>query len=140
MGYSTEGDEEPTLESQVDTDWIEQMRAVLNETRLGLVQQLLAADSGALSVEELSYRNPDLKDGTIDYHLRELADEGVVTKLKADDPVNDLPNTYWAVTETGVELLKPLGFYSEIAVLAEADTALDRTSRIKQIEGFDGRP
>lgn len=54
--------------------------------------------------------------------------------------MNDLPNTYWAVTETGVELLKPLGFYSEIAVLAEADTALDRTSRIKQIEGFDGRP
>lgn len=46
MIHSTEGDEEPTLESQVDTDRIEQMRAVLNETRLGLVQQLLAADSG----------------------------------------------------------------------------------------------
>jgi hypothetical protein len=63
-----------------------------------------------------------------------------VTRLKADDPVNNLPNTYWAVTKTGVKLLKRLGFYEEIAVLAEADSALDRTMRIQTIENFERRP
>lgn len=140
MAQSTEDDEEPAFDTPSDTDQIRQMRAVLSETRLGLIQQVLASDSGALSVEELAYRNTDLNERTIDYHLRELADEGVVTRLKADDPANDLPNTYWAVTETGVELLKRLGFYEEIAVLAEADSALTRTMRIKTIENFEGRP
>jgi len=140
MVDSTENDEAPSFNSQVDTERIEQMRTVLNETRLGLIQQLLASDPGALSVEELAYRNVDLKERTIDYHLRKLAEKSVVTKLKADDPVNDLPNTYWGVTEAGIELLKRLGFYDEIAVLAEADTALNRTARIKKIEDFDGHP
>jgi hypothetical protein len=44
MVHSTEDHEEPALESQVDTDRIEQMRAVLDEKRLGLLQQLLASD------------------------------------------------------------------------------------------------
>ncbi|MFB6235292.1 MAG: helix-turn-helix domain-containing protein [Halopenitus sp.] len=112
----------------------------MSETRLGLVQQILASESGALSVEELDYRNTDLKKSTIDYHLRELSDRSIVTPLKADDPANDMPNTYWAVTEPGIALLKQLGFYSEIEVLAEADRALSRTSRIEQIETFPGRP
>jgi len=116
------------------------MRAVLTQTRLSLVQQILASESGALSVEELDYRNTDIKKSTIDYHLRELSASDIVTALKADDPANDMPNTYWAVTETGIGLLQQLGFYSEIEVLAEADRALTRTSRIEEIEAFPGRP
>lgn len=130
----------PPTDIGPDEETINQLRAVLDETRLRLLQQILAYDDGALSVEELDYRNTDLKKGTIDYHLRQLADHNVVRKLRADNPENDLPSTYWAVTERGVELLKRLGFYDEIAALSEADDALERTDRIRDIEAFPGRP
>jgi len=123
-----------------DEDALDRMQAVLQETRLRLLQQILASEPGALSVEELTYRNTDCKGGTIDYHLRELETWDVVTRLKAEEPRNDLPSTYWAVTERGVELLERLGFYDEIAVLSEADAALERTERIRVIESFEGRP
>jgi len=130
----------PTTDVGPDEETIDQLRAVLDETRLRLLQQILAYDDGALSVEELDYRNTDIKKRTIDYHLRKLADRNVVRKLKADNPENDLPSTYWAVTERGVELLKRLGFYDEIGALSEADDALKRTDRIREIEAFPGRP
>lgn len=129
-----------TSDYQLDTERLDQLRVLLQETRLALLQQVLAADEGALSVEELAYRNQDSSAQTIDYHLRALEDHDVVTRLKAENPQNDLPSTYWAVTETGIVLLKQLGFYEEIAVLSEADDALERTARIKEIEAFSGRP
>lgn len=137
-----QSDSEETFASdfRLDTDRLDQLRVLLEETRLALLQQILAADEGALSVEELAYRNPDHSAQTIDYHLRALEEQNVVTRLKAENPQNDLPSTYWAVTETGIALLKQLGFFEEIAVLSEADDALERTSRIKEIEAFDGRP
>lgn len=124
-----------------DEDAIDRLRAVLDETRLRLLQQILAYDDGALSVEELAYRNTDCKERTIDYHLRELEKRDVVRRLKVTEGQrNDLPNTYWAVTPTGVDVLQRLGFYEEIAVLSEADAALERTDRIREIETFDARP
>ncbi|EMA05621.1 Helix-turn-helix domain-containing protein [Haloarcula vallismortis] len=133
-------EEASTDDPQLDTERLDQLRIILEETRLRLLQQILASDSGALSVEELGYRNTDIKDQTIDYHLRELADRGIVTKLKTDSPANDLPSTYWAVSDLGIQLLKRLGFYDEIAVLSEADDSLERTARIEEIEAFSGRP
>lgn len=123
-----------------DADRIDRLRAVLDETRLRLLQQILAHDTGALSVEELDYRNADVAERTIDYHLRQLDEEGVVERTKVDGGRNDLPNTYWAVTPTGVDLLEQLGFYEEVAVLSAADDALERTDRIREIEAYDRRP
>ena len=124
----------------LDSEQIDRMQSVLDETRLRLLQQILAHDSGVLSVEELDYRNTDIKDQTIDYHLRQLEGKDVVRRLKVDGGRNDLPNTYWAVTPTGIDLLKQFGFYDEIAVLSEADDALERTARIQDIESYDRRP
>lgn len=140
MSQPNAAGDRPRMDVSPDEEAIDRIRSILDETRLRLLQQILAYDDGALSVEELAYRNTDFKERTIDYHLRELEQRAVVTKLKADTPRNDLPSTYWAVTERGVELLKQLGFYEEIAVLSEADDALERTERIREIEGFDGRP
>lgn len=124
----------------LDSDQIDRMRSILDETRLRLLQQILAHDSGVLSVEELDYRNADLKHQTIDYHLRQLEEQDVVRRLKVDGGRNDLPNTFWAVTPTGIDLLKQVGFYEEIAVLSEADDALERTDRIRDIEEYEERP
>jgi len=52
---------------QTDGERIGRMKAVLDEMRLCLLQQSLAHDSGVLSVEELDYRNTDIKKQTINY-------------------------------------------------------------------------
>lgn len=140
MPRSGTKEESPTSNPRLDTKRLEQLRVLLEETRLALLQQILAAEEGALSVEELAYRNADRSAQTIDYHLRALEEHDVVIRLKADDPQNDLPSTYWAVTETGIALLKQLGFYEEITVLSDAGDALERTARIEEIEAFSGRP
>jgi len=64
----------------------------------------------------------------------------VVSGRVRDDPANDLPDTYWTVTERGVARLDELGFDDEIEALAVADEMLERTERIERIETFDGRP
>ncbi|MEZ3116342.1 winged-helix domain-containing protein [Halobaculum sp. MBLA0147] len=117
----------------------------MSETRLAqtcwrLVQQILAHETGALSVEELSYRNPEIERETVDYHLRKLEAQSLTERHSVDGGPNELPSTYWAVTECGVRRLDDLGFYDEVAVLEVADDALERTDRIERIEQFEERP
>lgn len=133
-------DDPAVLPTHIDSKTIKNLRTILDETRLRLLQQILAYDDGALSAEELAYRNTDLEDKDIDGHLRNLAKKDIVTRLKAEDPRNDLPDTYWAVTPKGISLLKRLGFFEEIKELSKVDGALQRTDRIREIEQFDGRP
>ena len=133
-------DNDNYTDSHLDTERIARLQVMIEETRLALLQQILASDEGALSVEELNYRNTDRTAQTIDYHLRELEEHSIVTRLEADNPQNELPSIYWAVTETGIAILRQLGFYEEISVLSEADDALERTPRIEAIEAFSGRP
>lgn len=129
------------ISADVQKDRIDDLQTILDQTRLTLVQQILAHDSGVLSVEELKYRNIDTDRATIDYHLREMEGNGIVQRHKlGEEQRNDLPNTYWGVTARGVDLLKQLGFYDEIDVLSTADDALERTDRIREIESFDARP
>jgi DNA-binding HxlR family transcriptional regulator len=129
-----------TAQSSVETAESAHRQTLSSETGLRVVQQILAHESSVLSVEELSYRNPETESGTIDYHLRELAKADIVERRSAVNCPNDLPNTYWAVTPRGVALLDDLGFYDEVEVLATADDALARTDRIERIESFAGRP
>ncbi len=126
--------------AEIDGRRFDQLDTLLDQKRLRFVQQIIAHDSGVLSVEELSYRNPDIESETVDYHLRKLESVGLVERLSADDPANDLPSTYWAVTDRGVARLDNLGFYDEVEALAVADEMLERTERIERIEAFDGRP
>ncbi|ERH12830.1 MAG: hypothetical protein J07HB67_01856 [halophilic archaeon J07HB67] len=126
--------------AEIDGVRFDQLETLLDKKRLRFVQQILAHDSGVLSVEELSYRNPDIELATVDYHLRKLESVGLTERLSADDPANHLPNTYWAVTDRGVARLDKLGFYDEVEALTVADEMLERTERIERIETFDGRP
>ncbi|WP_435185135.1 winged helix-turn-helix domain-containing protein [Halobellus sp. EA9] len=109
-------------------------------SHLNILQQILAHDSGVLSIEELNYRNTDVEENTIRESLHSLDEENLVTPLSVAGGDPDLPDTYWAVTPEGVEFLKQNGVYDEIAVLSEADDALERSQRIKRIEAAGNRP
>lgn len=112
----------------------------MNDVELRLIQQILAHDSGVLSVEELSYRNTDLVKGQIETHLRSLHNDRIVTPVPADPEREEMPDVFWAVTDQGVRWLTDVGLGEQIEVLSEADAALNKSERIRDIETFDGRP
>lgn len=136
----------------IDIDRIDDLRDILNETKIRLLQQILASDTGALSAVELAARNR-ITESTIRDHLRDLddRDEPIVTTLDAetDDPVpNGIPRKYYAVTEYGIDLLKQIGLYEQVGILYDmyeaADLRLpdasDRPVTIEDIEEYEHRP
>lgn len=126
-----------------DAERVEDKRAVLEPTRLRLLQQILATEWGSLSAPELAYRNTDLSESTIRDHLREMAERErpFVVKLRVEDGKREqgLPWTYYAVSEYGVELLKEVGAYDGITVLYQMYDRMERDP-IAEIEQFEHRP
>lgn len=114
------------------------------------MQQIIAHESGVLSVEELDYRNTDLGRDQIRDRLESLQKMGVVTELPANPVQDDMPSTFWAVTEQGIEELRTRSpseqdgilhdASSAAEIMSAADDALNRSERIRKIEQFDGRP
>lgn len=136
----------------IDFNRIGDLQDILNETKIRLLQQILASQTGALSAVELAARNT-ITESTIRDHLRELAerDDPIVTTLDAetDDPVpNGIPRKYYAVTVYGIELLQQVGLYEQIGLLYDmyeaADLQLpnadDRRVTITDIEQYEHRP
>lgn len=135
--------ENPPEEGPEETnDDRDALQFVLQETRTLLLQQILAHESGALSVEELVYRNPELSEENIRYHLRELVKRGIVTGLEipTGERRRDIPNTFYAVTERGIHLLRQANLFEEIAVWKQVYEQMERTDRIAEIEAIDTRP
>lgn len=120
-------------------DELDDLRFVLERTRIILLQQILAHDTGALSVAELDYRNPDLDEVDVRYHVREMAERDVVTALKlpTGERRRDLPTTFWAVTEKGIDLLERMDLLDETLVWQEAYDHTERTDEIARIEELD---
>lgn len=135
----TEGVSEAPEASRPD---LATLQFVLQETRVALLQQILAHDTGALSVEELCYRNPDLSEENVRYHLRELEERGVVDGLEIPrgERTRELPNTFFAVTEAGLRLLRRANLDEELGVWKAVYDRLERTDRIERIEGMAERP
>jgi hypothetical protein len=122
----------------------------MDTTDFRLIQQIIAHDSGVLSVEELDYRNTDLGRDQIRDRLESLQKAGIVTELPADPVRDDMPSKFCAVTEQGIKKLRARGQSEQVGILDDAssaadimsaaDDALNRSKRIKKIEQFDGRP
>lgn len=114
-------------------------KAILQRLRIQLLQQILAHGDGMLSVEELAYRNPEEDEQNVRYHLRELKNRGIVEdrKVPTGKRRGDLPNTFYTVTQRGIDLLKSMNLYEEIAVWRDVYDRMERTERIETIERMD---
>ena len=116
----------------------------MDTTDLRLMQQIIAHDSGALSFEELDYRNTDLECDQIRERLESLQKTGVVAALPADPVRDDMPSKFWAVTDQGIEELRAQGQSEQVGIphdassaaeiMSAADDALNRSKRIEKIE------
>lgn len=135
----TDAKSDAAAEAVPSRDELDDLRFVLQQVRVILLQQILAHDAGALSVAELAYRNPDLDDSTINYHLDEMEDRDVVTKLRipTGDRQRDLPSTFYAVTEKGIDLLERASLLDEVLVWQEAYDRMERSDEIARVEEMD---
>jgi DNA-binding transcriptional ArsR family regulator len=142
-GAEPDGNRSDTDLRAFDAERVEDKRAILEPTRLRLLQQILATEWGSLSAPELAYRNTDLSESTIRDHLREMAarPRPFVEKLEVEDGkrAKGIPWTYYAVSEHGIELLKEVGAYDGITVLYQMYDRM-KSEPIEDIERFDHRP
>lgn len=111
----------------------------LQEVRTVLLQQILATETGLLSVAELRYRNrgeDDITEENVRYHLREMAARDIVTKQKLPNGqrVRDLPTTFFGVTDYGETILEQANLLAESELWAEMYGQMERTERIERIE------
>lgn len=140
------------LDHGTDADRLNDLRAILTETKVRLLQQILASPMGALSAVELGARN-DVTESTIRDHLRDLVqrDRPIVQTLDAeteDRVPNGIPRKYYAVSEYGIDLLEQVGLYEQVGSLYDmyeaADLELpntdDRPVDIQDIETYEHRP
>lgn len=150
---SDRGETQPEVpEHETDPDRLSDLRAILTETKVRLLQQILASPTGALSAVELAARN-DITESTIRDHLRDLIerDRPIIRPLEAETDgrvPNGIPRKYYAVTEYGISLLKQVGLYEQIGILYDAYAAADlklpdadeRPVDINDIESYEHRP
>jgi DNA-binding HxlR family transcriptional regulator len=116
---------------------LEEFRTLLDRTRVIIVQQTLAHDSGVLSRAELAARNPDVNESTLQYHLDTLVERGLLTKETPPETKRDLPSIFYAVTERGINLLKQLSLYDEIAVWSELYSTVSTPDELQEIEAME---
>lgn len=127
---STSHDSEPSPDD---------IQFALQEVRTLLLQQILATETGLLSVAELVYRNrdeDDIGEENVRYHLREMADRGIVSKEKVPtgQRVRDLPDTFFRVTDYGETILERANLLAECDLWAELYEQMERTDEIERIE------
>ena len=139
-------------EHEMDTARLSDLRAILTQTKVRLLQQILASPTGALSAVELAARN-EITESTIRDHLRDLAhrDRPIIQTMDAetDAPVPiGIPRKYYAVTEYGIDLLEQVGLYEQIGILYDMYEAADLNLpdaddcpvTIHDIEAYEHRP
>lgn len=124
------------------------LQFALQEVRTLLLQQILATETGLLSVAELEYRNrgeDDINKENIRYHLRKMAERDIVAKEKvpSGQRVRDLPNTFFTVTDYGEAILEQANLLAESDLWTEMYEQMERTEEIERIEQlkrqFSGR-
>jgi repressor of nif and glnA expression len=120
------------------------LQFALQEVRTLLLQQILATETGLLSVAELVYRNRgenDIDEENIRDHLRKLRERNIIEreKLPVGERVGNLPNTFYAVTDYGEQILDHAGLLAEVGIWAQLYDQMDRTDEIEQIERLKQR-
>lgn len=120
------------------------LQFALQEVRTLLLQQILATETGLLSVAELKYRNrgeDDINEENIRYHLREMEERDIVAKEKvpSGQRVRDLPNTFFTVTDYGEAILGQANLLAESDLWREMYEQMERTEEIERIERLKRR-
>lgn len=86
----------------------EAIRAITQETRANLIQDILGHPKSSPSKKELDYMNPSRNPATLKEHLDILEQIGLIEKIKLpeEERKRDLPNTFYYLTDGGRTFLE----------------------------------
>lgn len=103
-GFEIAGRADPPNDADLD-EW-QALEVVTQDTRAGIVADIVGHPKGMASVRELDHANPRVERSAIEEHLRTLVDAGVVAKeqLPVGERSRDLPYTFYRITDAAREL------------------------------------
>jgi len=106
---------------------------VLEPENLVLFQQITANDWALLPLEEIDYLNPSKTTTEIEQLLANLIEKHYLKTITVDDVPEDIPNTYFAVTEKTKTELESYGLWSGMTILYDMYDAVETTERLEEI-------
>jgi DNA-binding HxlR family transcriptional regulator len=117
----------------------ERLNVVTQETRFSLVQDILGHPSGLPTLKELNYVNPNQSQTTIRQHLQQLIEADIVEKveLPEDRRQNDLPYTFYGLSEEGRRFLEEYKLLRAEETLQEI---YDRVEKTAEVERYESAP
>ena len=115
------------------------LNLVTQETRFSLVQDILGHPSGLPTLKELNYANPNRSQTTIRQHLQQLVEAGIVeqVELPEDRQQNDLPYTFYGLSEEGRRFLEEHKLLRAEETLQEI---YDRVEKTADVERYESAP
>jgi DNA-binding HxlR family transcriptional regulator len=117
----------------------ERLNIVTQETGFSPIQDILGHPSGLLTLKDLDYVNPSRSQTTIRQHLQRPVDAGIVEKveLPEDRRQNDLPYTFYGLSEDGRRFLEDYKLLRAEETLREI---YDRVENTTEIERYESAP
>jgi DNA-binding HxlR family transcriptional regulator len=117
----------------------ERLNVVTRETRFSLIRDILGHPSGLPTLKELDYVNPSRSQTTIRQHLQRLVDAGIVEKveLPEDRRQNDLPYTFYGISDEGRRFLED---HKLLRAKETLRAIYDRVERTEEIERYESAP
>lgn len=103
--------------------------------RANLIADIVGHPTGAPSVEELDYLNPDMSDDAIRRHLQTLIDVDIVRELALEPGtrVRDYPYKFYELTEQARDLFDRNGLFPEDAWRRQY-RSVEKTARLRELE------
>ena len=100
------------------------------------MQDILGHPAQLPTLKELDYVNPSKSQTTIRQHLQELVNEGILEKasLPKDQRQNDLPYTFYGLSEDGREFLTEHGLLRAEGTLGEIYSSVEKTDTVQRYE------
>ena len=127
-------------EAPSDLDTVrKRLNVVTQETRFALVQDILGHPSGLPTLKELDYVNPSRSQTTIRQHLERLVEAGIIEKVELPDDrrQNDLPYTFYGISEDGHRFLEDHKLLRAEGTLREI---YDRVEKTAEVERYESAP
>ncbi|MDY7081631.1 MAG: transcriptional regulator [Halobacteria archaeon] len=126
------------LNENGSVNW-ELLDTVTDPSRARIIHTILGHPKELASVREIDYMNPEMKKSNIDYHLRELVDNGIAEKvsLPKGKRKRDLPSTFYGITERGEELLKKHNLWNEKEMWELLYQSVEKNPEIQRIEDME---
>lgn len=127
-------DDEPgTLVERADV-----LHELTKEPRPQLIFDILGHPQQLPSMREFEYYNPSLKRNTIQYHLNQLVELGIVEKRKlpTGERKRDLPSTFYTLTDRGRAFLEQHNLLDEKPAWKAIHEHVEKTPEIKKIESM----